>query len=65
MNAQTHEFGRVELQHGGVLRPEATRDSHPGQGRGDRRDQVEGLAGVPRTALSQSIRPDYGTGRSI
>ena len=44
---------------------EAAGDREPGRGRGDRCDQVKGLAGVPRTALSQSIRPDYGTGRSI
>src|ERR1700728_1527945 len=43
-------WGLRELHHRKVLRTEPARVRYPSLGREHRRDQVEGLTGVPRTA---------------
>src|ERR1700733_14426364 len=48
-----------ELQHREVLGAEPAWLGDPGPGRGHRGDQVEGLAGVPRAAPGQGVRPDH------
>src|ERR1700761_8385564 len=54
-----------ELQHRKVLRTESPRERDPGVGREHCRDQVKGLTGVPRTALSQGVWPDNRAGLRI
>jgi hypothetical protein len=54
-----------EVQHRKVLRAEPARVPDPGLSREHGRDQVEGLTGVPRTALSQGVWPDNRAGLRI